>query len=92
VTGLRHKDIERRANRAATAARPPARLVAGDQHGEAAYDPFLGSGTTLVAAERLSRRCDGMELDPRDCDVILTRWERFSGQSAARVNRAAAAT
>ncbi len=53
--------------------------------GEAVYDPFLGSGTTLIAAERLSRRCYAMELEPRYCDVILTRWERFSGQSATRV-------
>jgi DNA modification methylase len=53
--------------------------------GEAFYDPFLGSGTTLIAAERLSRRCYGMELDTRYCDVILTRWERFSGATALRV-------
>jgi DNA modification methylase len=54
--------------------------------GEALYDPFLGSGTTLIAAERLSRRCYGMELEPRYCDVILMRWERFSGQNAVRVD------
>jgi DNA modification methylase len=59
--------------------------------GEAVYDPFLGSGTTLVAAERLSRICYGIELDTRYCDVILGRWERFTGQVAAKVDRAAAA-
>jgi DNA modification methylase len=54
--------------------------------GDAVYDPFLGSGTTLIAAERLSRACLGMELDPRYVDVILLRWERFSGGAAERVD------
>ncbi len=54
--------------------------------GEAVYDPFLGSGTTLIAAERLSRTCYAIELDPRYVDVILTRWERFSGQTAVRID------
>ena len=54
--------------------------------GDAVYDPFLGSGTTLVAAERLSRSCYGMELDPRYVDVILLRWERFSGGTAERID------
>jgi DNA modification methylase len=39
------------------------------------YDPFLGSGTTLIAAHRLGRRCFGMEIEPRYCDVILKRAE-----------------
>ena len=38
-------------------------------------DPFLGSGTTLIAAHRLGRRCYGMEISPRYCDVILKRAE-----------------
>lgn len=46
------------------------------------YDPFLGSGTTLIAAERLGRKCLGMELDPRYCDVIVDRWERATGNEA----------
>jgi ParB-like chromosome segregation protein Spo0J len=54
--------------------------------GEAVYDPFLGSGTTLIAADRLGRRCLGMEIDPRYADVILARWERFAGQVAVRVD------
>ena len=46
------------------------------------YDPFLGSGTTLIAAEQLNRRCFGMEISPAYCDVIITRFERLSGQKA----------
>jgi DNA modification methylase len=45
-------------------------------------DPFLGSGSTLIACEKTGRRCFGMEIDTHYCDVILTRWEKFSGQQA----------
>ena len=47
---------------------------------------WLGEGTTLIAAERLSRRCYGIELEPRYCDVIVARWERFSGGTATKVD------
>jgi DNA modification methylase len=53
--------------------------------GDDCYDPFLGSGTTLIAAETLGRRCFAMELDPRYVDVSVTRWEKFSGKKAQRV-------
>jgi len=46
------------------------------------YDPFLGSGTTLIACEKLNRRCFGMEIDPRYCDVIVRRWEKYTGREA----------
>lgn len=46
------------------------------------YDPFLGSGTTLIAAEKTNRKCYGMELDPKYCDVIVKRWEDFTGKKA----------
>lgn len=46
------------------------------------YDPFLGSGTTLIACEQLGRRCFGLELDPRYCDVIVSRWEKATGRQA----------
>ena len=46
------------------------------------FDSFLGSGTTLVAAEQLGRRCCGLELDPRYCDVIVRRWEQLTGKTA----------
>ncbi len=47
-------------------------------------DPFLGSGSTLIAAEQLNRTCYGMELSPQYCDVIVQRWETLTGQKAER--------
>jgi len=46
------------------------------------FDPFLGSGSTLIAAEKTNRKCYGMELDPKYCDVIIKRWEDFTGKKA----------
>ena len=43
--------------------------------GDVVYDPFAGSGTTLIAAEQLGRRCVAIEIDPAYCDVIVARWE-----------------
>ena len=45
-------------------------------------DLFLGSGSTLIAAEKTKRKCYGMELDPKYCDVIVKRWEDFTGKKA----------
>ena len=45
-------------------------------------DSFGGSGTTMIAAEQLNRKCRMMELDPHYCDVIIARWEKFTGQKA----------
>ena len=47
-------------------------------------DLFLGSGSTLIAAEKLNRKCYGMELDEKYCDVIIERWEQFTGQKAIK--------
>ncbi|HEX8914378.1 MAG TPA: DNA modification methylase [Humisphaera sp.] len=52
--------------------------------GDAVYDPFCGSGTTVVACERLGRPCYALELSPAYCDVIVQRWERFTGRKAER--------
>ena len=57
---------------------------------EKIYDPFLGSGSTLIACEKTNRKCYGMELDPRYCDVIVKRWEEFTGKKAERVEAASA--
>lgn len=51
--------------------------------GEAVYDPFCGSGSTLIACEQLGRKCYAMELDPKYCDVIFARWEKLTGKKAS---------
>ena len=48
-------------------------------------DVFLGSGSTLIAAEKLKRKCYGMELDEKYCDVIINRWEQFTGLKATKI-------
>ncbi len=48
------------------------------------FDPFLGTGTTLIAAERLGRKCLGIEIEPAYCDIILKRWEQETGRTAER--------
>ncbi len=48
-------------------------------------DVFLGSGTTLIACEKTNRVCYGMELDTKYCDVIIERWEQFTGQKATKL-------
>jgi DNA modification methylase len=50
--------------------------------GDVVYDPFLGSGTTLIAAEMMDRVCVGLELSPAYVDVIVRRWETFTGKTA----------
>jgi len=52
------------------------------QRGEIVLDPFGGSGSTLIGAEQLKRRCFMMELDPTFVQVIIMRWEQFTGQKA----------
>ena len=52
------------------------------QNGEVVYDPFLGSGTTLIACEQLGRKCYGLEIAENYVDVILQRWENFTGKTA----------
>jgi DNA modification methylase len=54
--------------------------------GEICYDPFLGSGTSLVAAERAGRRCYGLEISPPYAQVCIERWQSFSGAKAVRID------
>jgi hypothetical protein len=49
---------------------------------QSCYDPFLGSGTALIAAERLGRRCYGMEIDPKYVQIAIERWRAFTGREA----------
>jgi DNA modification methylase len=52
--------------------------------GDIVLDPFLGSGTSIIAAQRTGRRCYGLEVDPLYCDVIVRRWQAFTRDRAVR--------
>jgi DNA modification methylase len=52
------------------------------RRGELVYDPFLGSGTTLAAAELNERVCYGIERDPKYVDVVVQRWKQLTGKEA----------
>jgi DNA modification methylase len=60
-------------------------MTNSSQAGEIVLDLFGGSGTTMIAAEQLGRKCYMMELDEHYCDVIIARWEKLTGEKAERV-------
>jgi DNA modification methylase len=49
------------------------------------YEPFAGSGTTIISCEQLARKCRAIEIEPGYCQVIIDRWEAFTGQKAVKV-------
>jgi DNA modification methylase len=57
-------------------------IVNHTKRGDAVYDPFLGSGTTMMAAELTDRVCIGIDIDQRYVDVAVMRWQEFTGQEA----------
>jgi DNA modification methylase len=59
-------------------------LANSTTRGDLIYDSFLGSGTTLIAAEQLGRRCYSVEIEPAYVQVAIQRWERFTGKQAVR--------
>ena len=60
----------------------PAEILRINEKAQTVLDLFGGTGTTLIAAEQMKRRCYMMELDPHYCDVILSRWETLTGKTA----------
>ena len=54
--------------------------------GDSVLDCFGGTGTTMIACEQLGRKCYMVELDPRYCDIIIDRWEQFTGREAVLIN------
>lgn len=60
-------------------------LMNSSRQGDVVYDGFGGSGSTLIAAEKLNRKCYMMELDPKYVDVIVKRWENYTGQIAEKI-------
>lgn len=61
-------------------------ITDGTKKGAIVYDPFAGSGTTLIAAEELGRACYAIEIDRHYCDVIIQRWETLTGKKAVKIN------
>jgi DNA modification methylase len=56
------------------------------QRNDIVIDPYLGSGTTILAAERTGRRCHAVEIDGRYVDTAIKRWERLTKQKAKDIN------
>ena len=54
--------------------------------GQIVLDLFGGSGSTLIACEQMNRRCFTMEYDPQYADVIIDRWQQFTGREAVKLN------
>lgn len=61
-------------------------ILNSSQWDEVVLDLFLGSGSTLIACEKISRICYGMEIDAKYCDVIIKRWEDYTGKKAEKIN------
>jgi len=61
-------------------------MLNNSKPGDYVYDPFLGSGTTLIACEKSKRKCLGIELSPNYCDVIIQRWEKLTKLKAELLN------
>ena len=57
-------------------------ILDSSARGEVVLDAFLGSGTTLMAAERVGRICCGIEIDPAYVDVAIRRWQKSTGEAA----------
>ena len=65
---------------------PVRAIVNSSKKGDIVLDLFLGSGSTLIAAEKTKRHCYGMELDPRYVDVVVERWLNITGQTTVIKN------
>jgi DNA modification methylase len=61
-------------------------ILDATQRGDIILDPFCGSGTTILAAERVGRRGFGIELDPLYVDLAISRWQRVTKQTAIHAN------
>ena len=64
---------------------PSEYIVAFTDEDDIVVEPFGGAGTTLIACEQLDRTCFIMELDAHYCDVIIKRWENFTGNKAEKM-------
>jgi DNA modification methylase len=64
---------------------PEKAILETTNKGDLLFEPFGGSGTTMIACEKTNRQCYMMELDPGYCDVIVERWETFTGKKAKKL-------
>ena len=64
-------------------------ITNSSKEGDIIYDPFGGSGSTLIACEKSGRRCRMMEIDPRFCDVIIRRWQEYTDRQAIHADTGA---
>lgn len=60
-------------------------IINSSKSGDIVLDPFAGSGSTLIACEQIGRKCYCMEIDPKYADVIIDRWEKFTGEKAVLI-------
>jgi len=60
-------------------------ILNSTKKGEIIYDPFVGSGSTLIAAEHVKRICCAVELDPNHCGTVIQRWETLTGKEAKKL-------
>ncbi len=87
------KDAEKESHTEKFAPSKPIKLLTDiikqwSEPGDIVCDPFLGSGTTLMAAEQTGRICYGIEIDPHYCDVVVKRWEAMTGKTAKKISAA----
>ncbi|MDD5068075.1 MAG: DNA methyltransferase [Candidatus Pacebacteria bacterium] len=61
-------------------------ITNSSQRGDIVIDPFMGSGSTMIAAEKAERRCYGMELDPKYIDTTIQRWVEYTGITKIKKN------
>ena len=61
-------------------------LTNSSRPGDLVYEPFAGSGTTIIAAEQTRRRCVALEIDPRYAQVVIERWQAFAGRAAELID------
>jgi DNA modification methylase len=85
VVGMSHKDDIERMHPTQKSVKVIS-LIIESIVGEAIIDPFLGSGTTLIACERLNRKCYGIEIGPKYVAVTLERWHQMTSQTPVLID------
>jgi len=61
-------------------------ILNSTRHGMNVLDIYSGSGTTMISSEKNRRKCFAMEIEPKYCDVIVSRWCKFTGKNKVKLN------